>query len=137
MRIFVDTSAFLAVLDADEANHPAAAQVWEELLQGDARLFSTNYVLVETLALVQNRLGIPVVHAFQERISPLLRIAWVDEALHQSAVSALLAAGRRRLSLVDCASFEVARSYAVDAVFAFDVHFQEGGFKIIGPGQRP
>jgi predicted nucleic acid-binding protein len=48
-----------------------------------------------------------------------------------SAISALLAAGRRKLSLVDCTSFEIMRSLGIKTVFAFDSHFVEQGFKII------
>src|SRR2546422_11513128 len=39
-------------------NHRAAAAVWQTLLEGGAILVTHSYVLVETCALVQNRLGI-------------------------------------------------------------------------------
>jgi uncharacterized protein len=44
-------------------------------------------------------------------------------------VSALAAARRRDLSLVDCASFEVARRARARRAFAFDRHFVERGFE--------
>jgi len=57
MSVFVDTSALLAVLDAGDAQHPHARAAWQTLLHGDEPLVTTSDVLVETFALVQNRLG--------------------------------------------------------------------------------
>jgi uncharacterized protein len=54
--IFVDTSALYAVLDRDDQNHPLAKSAWSSLLQADDTLIVTNYVVVETTALVQHRL---------------------------------------------------------------------------------
>ena len=131
MTIFVDTSAFFAVLDADDANHLAAKRSWEELLRQDETLVTTSYVLVETLALLQNRLGMAAVRGFQETIVPLLQIEWVDFSIHRAAISALLTANRRQLSLVDCASFEVMRSLGLTIAFTFDPHFAQQGFSLL------
>jgi predicted nucleic acid-binding protein len=38
MSVFVDTSAFLALIDADEARHLAVKSAWNDLLRADARL---------------------------------------------------------------------------------------------------
>jgi predicted nucleic acid-binding protein len=43
-------------------------------------------------------------------------------------VAALLAARRRKLSLVDCASFTVMRQAGARLAFAFDRHFTEEAF---------
>ncbi len=128
MRVFVDTSAFLAVMDVNEQNHPAAKGIWEQLIRDNTILICTNYILLETLALIQRRFGLPLVTAFQDNVAPFLNVEWVDESLHQAGVAALLTANRRQLSLVDCVSFEVARRSGVDTVFAFDQHFVEQGF---------
>jgi predicted nucleic acid-binding protein len=131
MSIFVDTSAFFAVLDADDENHDAAKQVWENLLTREVVLVCSNYVLVETLALVQRRLGIPAVRAFQEDIMPVLNVEWVDESVHQVGIASVLAAVRRGLSLVDCVSFEIMRRLGIKTAFAFDRHFKEQGFECL------
>lgn len=60
MTTFVDTSAFYALLDADDQNHVQARSVWPRLLEQAGRLFCSNYVVVETIALVQHRLGLLV-----------------------------------------------------------------------------
>jgi len=105
MSVFVDTSALLAVLDAGDAQHPHARAAWETLLQQDEPLLTTSYVLVETFALVQNRLGMDAVRVLADDVVPVLRVHWVGEPQHRLGVTALVAAGRRQLSLVDCVSF--------------------------------
>jgi len=51
--------------------------------------------------------------------------------LHRVAIDAWLEASRRRLSLVDCTSFEVMRRLDLRQVFAFDGHFDEQGFEVL------
>lgn len=128
MSVFVDTSGFLAVLDRDEINHQRAASAWGEVLQSDEVLTTTNYVLIETCALLQHRVGLAAVRFFQEEIVPVLRITWVDARLHHASMSVVLAAGRKKLSLVDCVSFETMRMEGVTTAFTLDRHFREQGF---------
>jgi predicted nucleic acid-binding protein len=129
--IFIDTSAFLAVLDSDDHFHTGAKAVWMEIISSGTLLVTSNYVLVETCALVQNRFGLKAIRVFQEDIVPLLSIRWADAVIHSAATSALLAAGRKKLSLVDCVSFEVMRCAAIKCAFTFDRHFKEQGFDCI------
>ncbi|MCX6550855.1 MAG: PIN domain-containing protein [Acidobacteria bacterium] len=130
MTVFVDTSAFLALLDADEARHADAVATWEQLTERAIRLTTTNYVIVETLAVVQNRLGLGAVRSFVQDVLPAVDLLLVDAELHDAATSALLAAGRRQLSLVDCASFSVMRRERLEQAFAFNRHFAEQGFRL-------
>ncbi len=131
MSIFVDTAAFLAVLNANDRFHPLARQTWGEILSSDQFLLSSNYILIETTALLQHRFGVEAVRLFESDILPVVEITWVDKAIHKQAMSALLAANRRNLSLVDCTSFEIMRETGLDTVFTFDPHFREQGFKVI------
>lgn len=132
MSIFTDTSAFLALLDADDAEHERAKKAWENLITNEELMIcTTNYVLVETFALIQRRLGIEAVRAFQEDVYPLLNVEWINESDHRAGVAVVLTASRRRLSLVDCVSFEVMNRLGINRVFCFDSHFAEQGFKSI------
>lgn len=60
-----------------------------------------------------------------------MEIVWVDREMHAAAVSALLAAIRRRVSLVDWVSFEVMRRRGIETAFAFDRDFAVQGFGTI------
>lgn len=131
MNVFVDTSALYAVLDADDQNHQPAKQTWMDLITQEADLVSANYVLLETFALVQHRLGMDAARTLQEDVVPMMRIEWVTEAHHGIGVAALLTASIRRLSLVDCIAFEIMRRQGIKTAFAFDRHFLQQGFVTI------
>ena len=130
MTVFVDTSAFYAVFDRDGANHPAAKAAWTALLGEPATLWTTNYVLLETTALLQHRIGVAAVRSFHEDVVPLLQVDWVTAEAHRAGVEALLAAARKKLSLVDCVSFQTMRQLGVHVAFCFDAHFREQGFTL-------
>ena len=130
MNIFVDTSAFLAVLDGSDDKHKAAKQFWERIISSGDLLLSHNYILVETSALILRRFGMEAVRVFEQDIFPILRIIWVTKEVHSAAVSAHLMADRRTLSLVDCVSFEVMRRTGVRKAFAFDRHFRDYGYEV-------
>jgi predicted nucleic acid-binding protein len=124
----VDTSALYAVLDREDVNHLPAKNIWIDLLQGQTPLITGNYVVVETVALVESRLGMHAARTFQEDIYPVLGVHWVDEALHAKGINAVLSANRWELSLVDCVSFALMHELGIKDAFAFDVHFSEQGF---------
>ena len=133
MKVFADTSALLAVLDAGDLKHTAAKAAWEKLLGGEADIVTHNYILVETSALVLRRLGLEALRVFEADMVPILHIVWVTPEVHEAAVGAHLLAARRALSLVDCVTFEVMRRAGLRSAFAFDTHFSGSGCELL-PG---
>ena len=130
MNTFIDTAALLAVLNAKDIFHRQARDAWNVLLSSNTVVTTSNYVLIETIALLQHRYGTEAVRLLKSDILPVLDIFWIDEAIHQQGLSAMLAANRRQLSLVDCTSFEIMRQRGLDIVFTFDPHFIEQGFTL-------
>lgn len=133
MTVFVDSSALLAVLNRRDAFHEAAATEWTLLLDGDAILVSTNYIVLESTALAQSRIGLKAVRLLQSDIVPILDLIWIDRDMHDRASEQLVAANRRQLSLVDLTSFTTMRDQRIETAFTFDRHFGEQGF-IVVPG---
>ena len=131
MEIFIDTSAIFSLLDKGNHHHQSAVLTWENFLDENARLVTNNYVLVESFALLQNRLGMLAVIQLQSKIVSFLETEWINETQHSSIVNQALSANRRNLSLVDCSSFHTIRSRGIETVFAYDKHFQEQGFTVI------
>lgn len=130
MPVFVDTSGIFAVMDRGDRYNAKAEGEWEALMSGDDALVTSSYVVVETTALVQRRLGFAAARDFLANVVSALEVYRIDEQVHSQAVSALLAAGERDLSLVDCVSFKVMRRFG-DTIFTFDVHFAQRGFRCV------
>jgi len=133
VTVFVDTSALFALVNTAEENNSSAWDTWNDLIRRGDELITNNYVIVESIALIQNRLGISIVQKLQTNTVSLLHIVWIDEEQHAAALQNVLAANRRTLSLVDCSAFETMRRMGINTVFTFDPHFAEQGFTVI-PG---
>ncbi|GAB4461078.1 MAG: type II toxin-antitoxin system toxin 23S rRNA-specific endonuclease VapC20 [Anaerolineales bacterium] len=129
--IFIDTSAFLAILGTDDSNHQRAMDCWLNLLTEEQALLTNNYVLVESIAIIQKRLGLSAVRDFHERLLPFVNVEWIDANQHETSIRFVFAANRRQLSLVDCSGFETMRRLKIEKVFTFDDHFREQGFEVI------
>jgi predicted nucleic acid-binding protein len=129
MNVFADTSGLYAIFDRNDRNHARGKAAWSEWLrQGDV-LLTNNYVLLETAALLQHRLGVAAVRVLHEDVVPVLQVDWISEEEHRTGVAAMLAAGRRKFSLVDCVNFQTMRHHGVRIAFCFDTHFREQGFE--------
>jgi len=130
MITFLDTSFIFAVLDSDDKHHARADASWQKLLNSDDTLLTHNYVLVETMALVQARLGMTAMTALVEDLLPVVSVRWVDEVTHKAALASFLTANRRQLSYVDCVSFQVMRDTGIKAALTLDAHFKQQGFRL-------
>ncbi len=131
MSIFVATSALLAILNKDDLNSERASVTLINFVENGEELFCTNYILVESYALIQHRMGMDAINDFQKNILPSLNIVWIDKDEHKSIVTGFLSSNRRQLSFVDCSSFETMKRMDIKTAFTFDNHFREQGFEVI------
>lgn len=131
MTVFVDTSALYAILDRTDPAHTAAKATLTDLAAAEEQLVTHSYVVVETFALTQRRLGARAVRRLALDVFPVVDVTWVGPDLHQRAVAALLA-GSSSVSLVDRVSFELMRERGIERAFAFDDDFERAGFRVLG-----
>ena len=126
--IFLDTSAILALADVRDQNHTGAVVALESLTLDGNTLLTHNYVLVESAALLQSRIGLESALAFLSDAEHFT-VHWVTPTDHAEAMTLLTERNRRGLSMVDCMSFVVMRKYGVRTALAYDADFQAEGFE--------
>ena len=132
MIIFVDTSALYALMDANDRNHERASAAWAQWLDQPIHLATSNYVLLESTALIQHRLGMQAAREFHEELGPVLRLHWINAEIHAAALKMVIAVGQRDFSLVDATNVEWMQRLGARTIFAFDHHYLERGLD-----QRP
>lgn len=133
MRIvFVDTSAFYALLDGTDHFHAKAKELFLEAEQERWHLFTTSFVVHETWALIQARLGWEAVEDWLEVLLPMCEVMWVDERLYERGAARARQAKERKLSLTDCISFEAMLARGCREALADDADFTKTGFKLCG-----
>jgi predicted nucleic acid-binding protein len=129
--IFLDTSAVYALADAGDPHHDQARDRMRALLDAREALLTHNYVLLESIALVQHRMGLSAA-ASVARGMQLFDVEWVDRATHEEALSRLVQSGRSEVSLVDQVSFLVMQRRGLVSALAFDQDFLDAGFRLYG-----
>ena len=101
MSAFVDTSALLAVVHAEDEQHRAAAATWTQLLSSRERPWTSNYVVVESVSLIQHRYGVEAVCRFVMDVLPAMDVAWVESSVHDAALRVMCSSGRGGPSIVE------------------------------------
>lgn len=132
MRLLIDSSAYFALLDRDDANHSQALAIRDRLNAGGWRLFTTSFVLAETHALLLNRLSQHIATEFlrgMERSTTTL--VWVRSADVQRAKAIIYQYDDKDFSLTDTTSFAVMERLRIPCAFTFDRHFAQYGLAVL------
>ncbi len=126
-----DSSAILALLDADDADHSRAVEIARQLATERRPSFITNYIEVEAHALVLRKLGRTL--ARQWLLTGHLPVLAVVSAEEQRAKEILARHVDKDWTLCDAVSFAVLDARRVSRVFTFDHHFRQyGRIQVIG-----
>lgn len=132
MATFVDSSALYAFVDGEDRYHGRAVTAWREARDRGDVLMATNYVLLETGAIVQSRLGTGAVRTLHEDVVPAVGVHWVSPDEHDDAFREVSVSQRRAVSIVDRVSFLVMRRMGIARALTFDPHFADEGFELVG-----
>lgn len=129
--VFVDTSALIALLCQNDEFHETASRIMNKLCEDETIMVTSNYVINETIALIQRRISVAAACDFIVNYIPILKINFIDEIEHNASNEFFLARRRSRLSFTDCSSFIVMTKLKISTAFCFDKHFHQAGFKLV------
>ena len=132
--IFVDTGAWYALVDSDDADHKAAAAF---LAANTVPLITTNFIFSETVTLIRYRIGHEAAHSFGQKLqeSSFVRVIAVTPADEERAWETFCKYRDQDFSFVDCTSFAVMERMKLAKVFGFDRHFSVMEFAVV-PGKE-
>jgi uncharacterized protein len=131
-RVFVDTSAYYALVDRNDVNYRHTLDVATRLSRERRHLFTTNFVLAETHALVLNRIGRDIAARVLVEIengpTTVVRVNARDERRTRDTIAQY---SDKDYSLTDAMSFAVMERLGIGAAFTLDDHFVQHGFLVV------
>jgi predicted nucleic acid-binding protein len=128
-RVFVDTSALIALLDRADPRHEAARATFLGLADRD--LVTHGYVVAETLAVARRRFGVDAVIALLDDLLPVIAVLPVEPELHASAQRNYRDSLPSGTSFVDQVSFGVMAQGSIETAFALDADFVAAGISVV------
>ncbi len=129
-RVLVDTSAVFALVDSSDHWHAAAKAGLDRLKKTRSEPLLTNFIVAECHALLLARLGAPLARKWLiGNVWPVQRVTIDDEAVAMSIISQYT---DKTFSYADATSFAVMERLGVRKAFAFDPHFRQYGFQVVG-----
>jgi predicted nucleic acid-binding protein len=131
VKLLADTSALLALVLANDSHHEAAAEFLRRSPR--VRFVMTELILNETVTRVRARVDAARAVAFAADALRSRRydVVFVDEELLRGALAKMEHFSDKRLSLTDCASFEVIERLGLDGAFSFDRDFRDCGYRMV------
>jgi len=130
-EVLWDSSAILALLDADDADHARAVAVARQIASEARPSFITNYVEVEAHALLVRKLGRVI--ARQWLLTGGLPVVRALPTEEQRAKEILARHSDKDWTLCDAISFAVLDARQVARAFTFDHHFRQyGRIQVLG-----
>jgi len=129
--ILVDTSAYFALVDRTDQHHAAAVGFVEA---NDRPLVTTDLIIVETLNLVQARLGSsPAITLGKRLLGPPSTVLKVTDPDWAQAWRLFQRYRDKEFSFTDCTTFALSARHGIFTAFAFDIHFRQYGRLVVLP----
>lgn len=135
MKIFIDTSAFLAILASDQNLHFQAKEILLELQQQHAIFFTSSFVLSETYTRIIYDLHLKIAEKFHQMIisgeeTGFMRVFWLDQLIDEEIYKIYKKFSEHKLSYTDASSYLLVKKFHLDAIFTFDRAFKKVGLSV-------
>jgi len=131
--VFVDTVAWLALVNKSEDLHDAARLVRDQIIQQKAKLITTDFVVVE----IANSLArLPLRGVARKlidfiRTSDTVELVTISPELFEKAYQLYCSRDDKEWGLTDCTSFVVMEMMRMNRAFTADRHFEQAGFTLL------
>jgi uncharacterized protein len=126
--VFIDSSAYFALLNRRDASHESVTKIGQRLLNERRDMVTTSFILAETHALLLNRLNRQIATDFLLGMAgSRTKVEWVTEDDVVEARSLIVSYADKYFSLADATSFIVMERLGIDLALTLDHNFTEYG----------
>lgn len=132
MRLFVDTSAWLALNNKNDQYHDEAVSKITKVRQQKIQLVTSEYVFDESVTIIRYRISHRAAVAFGDALISS-NVASIEDITNEERLKAWVLFKKYRdkdLSFTDCTSFALMVKLKLQKAFSFDNHFKQVGFEL-------
>jgi uncharacterized protein len=132
MKLFVDTSAWLALNSKGDQYHSKAVSRSTVIKRQNIDLFTSDYVLDESITVIRYRASHRAAVVFGDALmsSAIVTVIDLTDEDRFNAWAMFKKYGDKELSFTDCTSFVLMKKLGLQTAFAFDDHFRQLGFEL-------
>ena len=133
MKIFIDTWGWLTLRDRDESRHGDVKEFYQQLRDENEMIYTSNYVLDETITLVFKRLPFKTAKESLAKLDKAikqgyLQVEWVTpERFEKAKILRLKYQDKPKISFTDLSSMVVMEELGLKDIITGDEHFEHVG----------
>ena len=130
MKIFFDTSAFIALFVSAERHHVAIAGKYQDYRRTRALFFTSDYILDELFTRLMYDFGKSVarkiiLHLEKASAAEELVVLNVDTPTFVKAKDIFLKFAEHRISFTDATTYVLYKNFELDEIFTLDADFRK------------
>ena len=131
--IFVDTFAWVAVINKSDNYHKICLKTLKLFLREKVKFITTNYVIIETINALSKIEFRKSVIGFINKLekSPSVEIIKITDEIYNNAWILYQKRTDKDWGITDCTSFEVMRILNIKKAFTFDRHFEQASYSLV------
>jgi uncharacterized protein len=130
VKVFIDTWGWLVLEDSRDPQHQIASQTYKEAAKTSGNIFTTNFIVDETISLLFRRRPFEEAARFTKGLltSPFIGIEEITPARFRQAFDLRLTfRDKPNISFTDLTTMIVARDLSVTDILSGDRHFIQAG----------
>ncbi|MDP2762999.1 MAG: PIN domain-containing protein [Enterobacteriaceae bacterium] len=134
-KIFVDTSALIALFNSKDQCHSKATIYFEALDPNTVQFHTSNYIIDETITRIRVQDGHHYALEFCKHFftSKIFHVHYIEKDIEKAALELFKKYFDKELSFTDCTSFALMKQLKIKKAFTFDDDFIKVGFEIDNP----
>ena len=135
--ILVDSDALFALNSQKDANFKKAKQIAKSLTQKNFDFAISNFVLAETVTLLNYRIGHRKAVIFLTKLAKdQFPIITIDQDLENLTYKIFRKQTSKNVSVTDCANMAVLKRFGWETIFSFDKIYLKNKCKLAQPWKR-
>lgn len=135
LRIFIDTSAFIALLVENDKNHKRVVLAYKRYKAQNAFFYTNNFILAELYTRLmydcgksKSRLCVDFIRRLEKEGK--IAVLEINDELFTRAEKVFIKFGEHELSMVDAIAVLCLKEFKLDEIFSLDSDFRKVGLSV-------